>query len=310
MSLVWRALVASLSCLVAVMPSPLSAGPLEPGTRSGRALELTSITTLVGEQARQIRVHIPEPTVLVDPNFARFDREITPGFTVRGEGDFVGFALVEESEDTPRFAVIGGRLPLGARSSVLALPIGASEDDFSRFVQKGEIPLPAGQYRLYLLPGGEGAAAVTLRLPGLPAGRQRIRPREPADYDLQLPPSALPDPDTQNIYSAGGSSTMKSKGLLFSAMWLQVDAHVAGSYGYCAYDGAPPPEPAAYLPGCPLANVIVPLNDALVIPMGHLKIFIFGALPFGPGEVGQGVWYSNAAAVRESGSLNLWLSDR
>lgn len=230
--------------------------------------------------------------------------------SAKGEGDFVGFALlaadpsgrVVTSEDGSPSGVLGGRLP-GSERIDFVMPIGGAQYDFTKYYED-KVTFPAGLYRLYLI-AGTGPATVEVELEGL-GGRTTIGVRSPARHQVVRPPSTVLPGATRNVYSAGAHRSIDSPGLMFQGLWLKTNPHATGQYGFCYYADTPPPEPAAYAPGCPAADYSF-VNDRHLMVEEDTKLYLETIPLSREGIFGQGFWYSTQSLVSDMANVALWL---
>ncbi len=205
---------------------------LSPTTHAAPA---PSGVTLNGSRPHYIRISLPEGARLANSFVAQ-----EGGFRVTGRGDFVGFALIQDSP-RPHHAFLGGRLPESSGKQTFLFELGGFADSISAKT----IQIPKGTYRFYVLPD-QGRASVTLPI------KQPVRvidkdPRPARHKAIPLSPYAsFP---TSNVHSAGAAQKLSGAGLLFNAVWFTNDAHVASNHDACFWRNAPR-EPDAALPEC------------------------------------------------------------
>lgn len=292
--------------LVALLAIPALFAPYA-GSREARASAntietLRAVTRVAGSRPTVISVRLPaEATV-------KTTVDSSPDIKVSGRGRFVGFALVPEDPKTP--VLLGGRLPESAGSFRVLMPVLGQASRTSILQNYSEeTTLPPGRYRLYFLPGA-GHASVTLNLHGL-SGKTVLRPSEPARYEL-LEPDVYSPNDQYNYYSAGSERNLRSRGLIFQALWLRVDAHLEGVFHFCT-NGPENPAPSqvppqvAYGPGCAGAGGGL-TEDRAVAAEPHVKVFYEGVAPLEPADYGQGFYFATASKVSRVGHLAMWLS--
>jgi hypothetical protein len=229
--------------------------------------------------------------------------------SVKGKGDFVGFALVAADpqggvhlDDGYPAGVVGGRLP-GSKDIDFVVPIGGAQYDFVKYYED-RVTFAPGLYRLYLLTS-EGPATVAVHLDGL-GGRAAFGVRTPTPLDVARPSSPVVADTTYNVYSGGAHRSVESAGFMFQGFWLGTNPHATGQYGFCYYANTPPPEPAAYTPGCPADDYAV-TNDRNFMIEEDTKLYL-EAVPFsGAGTFAQGFWYATQSVVTDMANVALWL---
>jgi hypothetical protein len=293
-------LVAALAVL-----APPGAGAAGPRVDPDRP-ELARTTVVTGARPAWMAVRLPAPATVA----TTFDS--TPDLEVKGRGRFVGFALVPDDPEVP--VLLGGRLPKSSGNFHLLMPILGQIFHSGILQLYGErTTMPAGDYRLYLLPDG-APATVRLTLRGL-TGRTILRPSSPARYVLETPEVYSPE-QTPNYYSAGTVAALDSRGLIFQALWVRLNAHLEGIYHFCWYDKAEleeqittqvvPPQ-VQYGPGCagPGGGLT---EDRRVDLEPHVKLYYEGVAPLPKGDYGQGFYFATASVVRKVGHVTMWLS--
>lgn len=270
---------------------------------------LGSKTVITGDAPGYVRVHIPRDLKLKN-QWAGGD--VSP-LRVRGKGRFIGFALVEESSDQGKDIYIGGRLPESAGRRLFIFQLNGLS-----WAEAPDHRIHRGSYRLYLLPG-DGPSKVTLRLP-LEEGIKRLSPTEPVFYESRkLKPFPPYSSGLWNVYSAGGTQVLPSKGLLFQAAWFRNSAHVLSQHSACFWVGRPN-QPAASTVECGSTELTDPGNlwaDETVIDYRssvgrNIRLYYGSWLPEGAGfergRFGQTFNLHTASLVEGLDSLGIWLS--
>jgi hypothetical protein len=204
--------------------------------------------------------------------------------------------------------LFGGRLPNGSAATEFLMPLGRWNYNFAKFYDD-RLELPAGDYRLYILPDG-GRATVTLRFRGLSRSIALGISHE-SDYTLEFPDTRLLGASEQgNVYWGGASNALRERGLIFNALWLRANPYVGGQFQFCHY-GIEPAEPTAYGPGCPAGTdgfgQMGVANDRTLSSSRTTKLFLEGFPGLRPSDNGQGVWYATESLVEEASYLALWL---
>jgi hypothetical protein len=280
----------------------LVAAPAHPSTatrgpRAGEAAHaLRRTNVVVARGAASAVVAVPERVRIWHP---WFDPD-APDFRIRNGSDFAAFALVRLERGSPTSTVLmGGRLPEDGLSAPFLLGTNLPPNDFTGYYE-----VPPGLYRLHLI--AKGQARLTLSLDELRGGT-RFSLDAPSQYEMATP-TAFPDTGpVRNLYSAGATGTLESRGIQFQVYWSRDRAHVVSEHGFCWYDGIPPDETTAYLPPCPFADsqqlvglMLVSAGEAISVSAGLRAL-----RP--PGRNGMGAWFASGAAVDEVGHLALWL---
>lgn len=295
-----RRFLAVAGALLLAVPG-VDAAPRQVATEA----PLAGATTVIrGSGTGYSLVQIPRKASIATP-FGE-SRDVS----VKGKGDFVGFALlaadpsgrVVTSENGSPSGVLGGRLP-GSERIDFVMPIGGAQYDFTKYYED-EVTFPPGLYRLYLI-AGPRPAAVEVELEGL-TGHTRVNARMPARQQVVRPPSTVAPGSTRNVYSAGAHRSIGSPGLMFQGLWLKTNPHATGQYGFCYYANTPPPEPAAYAPGCPADDYSL-VNDRHFMVEEDTKLYLETIPLSREGTFGQGFWYSTQSVVSDMGNVALWL---
>ena len=291
-----RLVAALLTVMLAVPAAPAAVAATEPGATYPR---LGAVNVLSGDRASFVRVTVPEPARLLDDSLHPDARSIT----ATGRGRFIGFALVAGEGDAlaGEFALVGGRLPRSSGVESVAMQVGGGEDI------GGDIDIPAGSYRLYLL--ADGPATVTIRLRGL-EGTSRFEPRSPARYRLRSPTATVDTEGVKFVYANGTGGHVAGSVLHLNAMWAHYPiAHTETVLNHCYYFGEPV-SPTAYGPGCTgLMNAMwIPFVINFVTPTG-LTILQYGGFSGQPsGYYGHGASFVSTSPADRAGYLQLWLS--
>ena len=264
--------------------------------RAASLPELRGRTTIRTARPSSVDVRLPRPATVRTPLNG------TPDLEVAGGGRFVAVALIGVEAATRDAMLLGGAFaesPGGTRF-LMPLPrypaVGGSSFEIGK-TYPDEVRLPAGRYRLYVVPDGK-QATVTLTLGGVP-GRGTISVARSAAARLLFPePRLLGGAGvTDNVYSAGTTFQLSGPSLLFHALWLDTSAHVAGQYFLCHRAGPAIVEPADYGPGCPNARGLDYTDDRTPTTERDVKLHMHGMAPVPAGEHGLGFWYATESVV-------------
>lgn len=282
----------------------LAAASQNAATAAPQRSVLRGVTTILGEAGTVMAVRLPEQTTVRTP-FGD-----SPDLRIQTSSEFVGLALVGTSTDTTGTVLFGGRIPSGDQGTTFLAPLpdypfpGGGNYDFAK-TYKDETTLPAGDYDLYLI--ADSPSRIELRLRTL-EGRTTVRPSSPASYRIAQPPPTLlgANGTSSNLYSAADNWTLKNDGLLFHALWLKTDMHVAGQYFLCHRPGPAPLQSIDSGPGCPLADKAI-ANDRYTMLEPDTKLLFQGYAGVGGGEHGLGVWYSSESVIEDFAYMTLWL---
>lgn len=190
-------------------------------------VEICGTTVLEGSEPSVVSIEVLT-TITISESFG-------PGqpIEIDGDGEFVGFALVEDAPRFNGFRLIAGRLPDGGGSVFLGSGVCSP------------CTITPGRYLLYLLADGS-PATVTLRIPEL-TGNVTLRPRTAITYDAGLLTPRVASDDVMQVRTWGDTANLASEGLLFVAVWSTTSSlHAVGHQRICASEG----EPVVYPPEC------------------------------------------------------------
>lgn len=227
--------------------------------------------------------------------------------TVRGGGRLALAALVGTGGAAAGTTLVAGRFP-GPDAPPFAMPVARYPAPPSATFEIGTTfpettTLPAGSYRLYVVPDG-AAAEFSLRLGGL-AGAVTIAPTRPARADLSLP--AMRVAGTAPANSATAGTRLTGPGLGLQALWLDTAAHAAAQYSLCHRAGEAAVEPADAVHGCPLATLTF-VNDRKPTPGRDEKLLVQGLAHLPAGDHGLGMSYTAQSVVSDARYAVLWLT--
>lgn len=221
------ALLVALGAVVAqLVPSaPVVAAPSACDSKAvgNRPVRLCSVTKLSGKKAGYVRVRVTKETQITSEAIA-----------VSGKSKFASFVFQQEGAQQP-VTIIGGRVQ--------------TETGDQPVLCCGQRTLTPGTiYRLYLI--SDGAASLTLKLPGLSKGTSRLTPKKITGASIHRPAASALSNNASQYYGAGVTDSVKSgRGLAFTGLWVDNDVHVATASGTCLYHGEVPVD--AFAPGCP-----------------------------------------------------------
>lgn len=297
--------MATLACLMVTLGSQQGAAATQMRAGSSAKTKTLARHTVVRSQGtKMIDVRVPMAATIHTP-FGE-----SPDVRVTGAEGFAGFALVSLSRP---LAIIGGRLP-AAGGHHFALPVSNAPErsgwNFD-FVKNYEdtVTIPAGRYRLYSFAEDEDAdVTIRISLTGL-QGRTVLQPMRSVTGDISSPPARLLGGAgaTNNLYSAGASAELSSRGLIFSALWLDHEGFLSGQFDFCHYEGDTEIEPVAYGPGCPNSKQHSLANNRLSDTEGGTKVLMMGKSYLDPNTHGQGFWFAAEGLITDVNYVALWL---
>jgi hypothetical protein len=287
------------------------AGVLAPAAAAEpRAARLAGTVTLSGTTSGSVPVVVPRTARLGNPFITSMRRSVT----IRGGGQLAAFALISDDPDGTR--LVGGysaaTRELAARHGAFVLDLGVG----SRRTEAGEFVVPAGSYRLHLVPGGK-PASVTLRFGGL-SGSTSLRPTRRTAAVVH---GAAMTGATPLSYSAGHGTRMRAPFLLFSIGSVDLSAHTESVGRSCFYVGRPGgPDP--YGPGCASlsegssgldfgsgAAFVVSdefVGDATYVQYGGTHVRTTDDSEY-EGDFGAGFSFTGGALVKHADYAHVWL---
>lgn len=221
--------VAALVWLAAVAPGG-STTPDASAADKPTTATLTRRVTLSGSKTAYVRVRVPKGVKFVNPG-------LYPKSFATGKGRYLGFVLTDDKRGGVR---IQGGQQTGSKFGPYAFVIQGAKG-------AAKVPLPAGDYRLYLLADG-APATITLRFEGL-RGTSTLRPSHRVPYVLTQPEVFISP--AGNLAVAGTERTLKRRGLAFDILTDVNAQFLASNTTLCFYSAEPPPPPVGYGPGCP-----------------------------------------------------------
>jgi len=272
-------------------------------------IELAGITRITGTKPGYVSVNVPKTVRLRNPLLGGKDVH------VEGRGDFVGFALVPERPSAQDHTLLGGRLPESAGRRMFLFDVGSF---FADSIIRKWIHVHKGEYRLYLLPG-KAYAEVELRIDGLQGGLE-VQATHEVQYKAGITKTKYSSPG-HNYYSAGGTSSLGGRGLVFGTVWMNTALHGVTNADVCFWRNQPQ-DPAGYGPNCGGAFVIEPGNlwdsngtiDHGAGTHRPFRMYYGSWQPFESGfgkpglKYGQSVVVQSASAIESIGSLGVWLT--
>lgn len=286
--------VAGLSLSVIGSPAPAAASP-----------ELGAVNVFSAERTAYTTVRIPRDTQ-VELDFFR-----TETLKVKGDGRFAGLFLIRQDVDKTQ-GLYGGTFRVCDRK--------ACADGWSGWVtrflwpvglkwEKKEpiVTLPAGIYRAYVVTDGAPVIA-RLSLPNLQGEEQQLEATTPADADIGMQRSGLPQ---SNLFAAGSTYELGSRGVAIMGF---VERHTASSADVnidCLYEGEPSlPAPIAYTPACAAAGAEVGGGASQSFPplVGYGSSGWFSMRSNMPaGTWSWGGTYAGAQRVQDAAFVSVWL---
>jgi hypothetical protein len=265
---------------------------------------LGAVTVLTASRPLSVDVRLPRRATVSTP-FGD-----SPDLTVSGGGRLVAFVLAGTDAATRGVTLAGGATGSGAavRRFLMPLPAFPSPGGSSFEVVKtfaDTTALPAGTYRLYVVPDGR-TARVTLRLHGV-SGQVSLAPVRRAVAEV-VPGTPFPadTPTRTNVFAATAARHLGGRGLALQVLRSTLDGEVAWQLDMC-HDNpgsvdAPPP------PGCPNGEKHT-LADHRAPELEHdEKLFVQGFAGLPAGNHGVSVVYTNEARATALDHLTLWLT--
>ena len=204
-----------------------------PGAAASAAVTVAGTTVVTADRPASIAVRLPRPVrfaVYGDVTFSAPRGRVT-AMVLKKDGDW----------DAPVVkAVHTGFCP--ARGCSSPVPQSMHGSVWAPGTKDGvEGRLPAGSYRLYVVPDG-APVTVTLRFSGL-SGTRRLTARTPARATVVAPAPTVAEPATAPALFAGGSTfrTGPRGGAHAVAIWKELPVFgEPGAVGVCEYRAAPP----------------------------------------------------------------------
>jgi len=287
----------------------------QPTRVSAPTAVLTGTVTISGSQSGYVPVTVAKDMKLGDPFAAKYRGVVT----VTGGGDAAGFALVQDG--------LKGQVLLAGRSEAYApfvKKFGVPVNSLNPDLQDGaEFTIPAGDYRLYLITGGQ-PTSVTIKFLG-GSGTSRLAPTTKVESVVQQVGLTTPAPGpVGGVYSGGGAVSLTSPILQFSLSRLDTSAHTESVMRYCYFLGDKPAGPQPYGPAC-----AAPSEDSpVVLDSAGGSSFLISDEGVGPqsfygfnsslttsrtgepvkADIAAGVSYTTAGVVTGGDYSQYWLS--
>jgi hypothetical protein len=285
---------AALVAAVAGMPATAIAAPA-PAPFLGATNVLTASRPVVAD------VRLARPATVATP-FGD-----SPDLAVAGGGRLATFALVGQDGSTKGVTVVGGAL--GGKSRFLLplpqfpAPGGGSFEVVKTFADTTS--LPAGSYRLYLVPDG-APVRMTLRLQGL-TGTRTVAATRRAVAEV-APGTAWPAdaPTSANVFAASSARHLAGRGLALHVLRSTLDGEVAWQLVMCHDNPLSPAVPP--VPGCPNGEKHSLTDHRAPDLSPDAKLFVQGFAGLPAGDHGLSVVYTNEARATAVQYLTLWLT--
>ena len=293
-----RLAVLGAFALSAGLSSPAVAAKARP--RPPAIPVFAGVTTFTTSTAGYVRVSLPRAATLPFPTLSGKKDSIK----VTGGGRAVLFAIVQEA--APDRIITGGH---SAATQPWAAYFGEYYSEYGGIPRIGEAwVLPAGVYRLYLVPDGK-PAQLTVRFKGA-GGRtdlkSAVRRAHAVFEDLRLDPAT-----TKSVMTYGSEwANPTSQTLWFSIATMKLDRHMESAGWVCEYEGKPA-GPNPYLPGCPTLNgshaapKVVSFSDWRPDEERTLQMFTTSVRQ--PGEYGAGATIMTSSFAMSADAKQVWL---
>lgn len=163
----------------------------------------------------------------------------------------------------------------------------------------------SGLWELYVIADG-APVTVVLEIAGL-RGSSFVRVNDPVRAEIKTLTPRVDDHAANVVHSTGDFTTLDKPRFGLVGMWVAGANHVATASGDCLYhaeeedDPAYPPEPVAFLPGCPTGEGF-PFLD--VGPQASMELI---SSSYGR-PIGLGAWFATASQVSRHGAVALWVA--
>ena len=296
------AVIAVLALVAALSAVPVAADEPDCSVTRDGIPTLCGITTITADRNAAVRLHVPRATVFAPSTNGDYIGK-DGGVSINGTGLLPGFVLARLNDSGEATGMFAARVDPESVQHSIARAFGDTQGNIAV-----GFTVPAGDYVAYVL-AGKGPVTVTLRPSGY-AGSTELAAALPVQADAGALPVAVSGPANATV-TAGRVGRLEGPGLLVRAVYVLGTPYGASLLGTCAYRGAPD---RAYLPHCPGSPIdkdpIVAGTFPHVSPAaggsGAALDSLTSTLP--AGEYGQQVWYHSASAVRQWGSVGLWLT--
>lgn len=249
-------------------------------------------------------VRVPR-NATVDTPFRR-----TPDITATGTGRLATFVLRKLDGADRDLTFVGGAAPRGAAFFMpvpeYPTPGGTSFDAHTKSF-RDVTTVPAGRYRLYVVPDGE-RARITLRLAGL-RGTATIAPATPAAAEVLSPPHLpVETPTPAGTLATYVERTLRRPGLALSILHGRTEASAAWEIVMCYERAHEAGDPLRATPGCPTTQGTHHVADRRFPETATDRQFVqaFNALP--PGGHAVSTVFATQGVVTALDHAVLWLT--
>lgn len=264
----------------------------------GEVATLGAVNTFVASETAGVRVRVPRP--------ATFEPGVdSPDIRIEGAGRMAGYVLVEDSTD------VEGRVSVMTTWSRFCRRPGCASGDPFFWHSGSNVPydpqtkvrtLPPGDYFLYVI-ADHTEVTVTLRLDGL-TGKRKTRLIRPADAGIVLPRVRSTSLNNKTAYWFGEEVDFSGPtGIAIPLLRFETGRAVVNRREACYYSGGPGvPDPVAYGPGCPSADLGIAVQETGYADRHEVVDGYFSQVT-GNAAWGFGMNYIVGGEVREADSL-------
>lgn len=269
--------------------------PAFPATAAPPVPTLAGTSVIRASRPVAIDVRLPRSVAVRTP------LNSSPDVAVSGGGPFTAVAIVGTDVHTKSTTLLGGAFADPVTQSQFLMPVhpvwgSASYETGKSYAD--EAVLPAGAYRVYVVPSGK-PVTVTLRLRGLP-GTAWFAASRAIGATVAYPPARLlgANGTSKNVYSAGATLRTTGPSLLFHGLWYDTAAHAAGQVFLC--HGKATAEPVEAQPGCAVLGQGADANNDRTPTAGRdAKMHLHGLGPLPKGDWSLGFWYVTQSVVTD-----------
>jgi hypothetical protein len=290
-----------LAAALALVSGALVASP---SSYAAAPLTLAGTTVIRATRAASVDVRLARPVTVATPFGS------SPDLAVTATGRLAAFVLRGTSATTRSVTLVGGMAgPAGDR---FLMPIpqfpafgGGTFEEIKTFGDTTK--LPAGGYRLYVVP--DGTAQWTLRLRGV-SGRTTITPgRKAAGEVVRGDAYPAATPASGNAFLGGVTRTLPGQGFVLHALHADVQAAAAWQLVMCHNnaDDAQADE-LRTMPGCPNAEKHTLVNHRAPEADADDKFFVQGFAGVPAGSHGLSAAYTSQGYVTALDYTTLWLT--